>query len=549
VDQTAVNDYLARIRAAKTATLPVCPLVTDAFIAAPPYAVGVSHLILRPRFLLADPAGTGKTPQALVAYAYLKHKNRDLKAVVHTTQAAQFQWADRVEQFLTGVKASVVGYERTHSGGWESLGVKGRAQQWAQLQAESDVWITTYALGTKEEAAFTQHLLQYIAIFDEAHVLRSHRGEAIYPAMQRRSTGARGTWALTATPLMDGRVDELYAVMEAIRPGTFGDYPQFKKTYHQLVLIKPKWKVKGTQKNARPFYKTTGFQNLPLLRSQIEPFYLKRPAEEMNQFLPPVRYQQRDLTLDPRQRSLYNDIRAQHWPGATTKFHQLAALTYAQMAADAPAVLGYPTIPSVKTAELIRLLENQFTDQKVLVFAKFEKVVSYLSVQLTKSGIAHGVIAGHVSAPAREAIRQRFQTDPAARVVLLTTAGAQALDLQAAGVVICYDLPWTPGELEQIVGRARRVGSEHESILVVLLAALHTIDTKVIRTLTVKETRTRSLVPGYSPHDTTLDQRSVYKSERGKHLDTLPLSVLDADPVTVAVPDDLGDLFTAVGAD
>lgn len=548
-----VTDYLTRIRAAKTATLPPCPLVTDEFIAAPPYAVGVSHLMLRPRFLLADPTGTGKTPMSLVAYAQLKSKQPSLKLLVHTTQSAQFQWARNVWRFLRGVEPVVLSYEPKDAERWKDLGPRGRAAQWAKMaNGDGDIWITTYALSAQEEQQILTHLRNFYVIFDEAHVLRSHKGEVLYPSMARLSQKARGAWALTATPMMDGRIDELYAVMEAIRPGTFGDpseppekrYAQFRKTYHELVLIKPKWKIKGTQKAARPFYKTTGYKNLPLLRSLMDPFYLKRPAEEMNQFLPPIRYQQLDLVMEAKQQALYRDIIQLHWPGSKTPIQQLASLTFAQMAVDAPAVLGYPSVPSAKLTELLRLLKDQFADQKVLVFSKFEKVVQYLSVQLTKAGISHGQITGAVSATTREAVRMKFQTDPTSRVVLLTTAGAQALDLQAAGVVICYDLPWTPGELEQIVGRARRVGSQHPSILVVLLTIDHSIDSKVIRTLTHKETRTRSTLPGYSSADVTLKDRTTVSSELANF--QLPGH---ADPVTVPIPDDLSDLFAAVGAD
>ncbi|MFN2443459.1 MAG: helicase-related protein [Thermoanaerobaculia bacterium] len=52
-------------------------------------------------------------------------------------------------------------------------------------------------------------------------------------------------------------------------------------------------------------------------------------------------------------------------------------------------------------------------------------------------------------------------------LLVLTDLASEGLDLQAAGTVIHYDLPWTSVKMMQRAGRARRIGQTRDGILVV----------------------------------------------------------------------------------
>ena len=56
------------------------------------------------------------------------------------------------------------------------------------------------------------------------------------------------------------------------------------------------------------------------------------------------------------------------------------------------------------------------------------------------------------------------------RHLVVTDVAAEGLDLQRAGRVVHYDLPWTPMRLEQREGRAARLGSRHQEVEVVRFA-------------------------------------------------------------------------------
>lgn len=510
MDQTTIDQFLTRIRAAGDAQMRPCRLVTPAMASIPAQRVGISHLFLRPRFVLADPTGSGKTPTTLAGFGYLFEKDPSFRLLVITTKSAQFQWRDRVRQFLDGVTVQVIGYEGTTK--------LSKAARLARYPLDADVLITTYATLTLDEQPLLASLDKFVLVFDEAHKINNFRtakkttkredgtvvvGDHHYVSAQHASAKARYCWALTATPMKNDRLDELYSIFEVVRPGTFGPYSQFRRTYFVLKLVKPRWKIKGTNTPAKPFYEVIGTQNLDHLRATIDPFYLRRPVEVFGS-LPTLTFERVHVDLDRKQRALYDEIIAQRWPGATTTMLKIAAIQYAQQVLGAPEVLGFTKVPSAKTTELVERLKAR-PDTKVLVYTKFEKIVTYLGRELTKAGIAYGRITGADTLKTREITRQRFQADPTFNVVLITDAGGEALDLQAARSIVFYDLPWSHGNFLQVIGRARRFGSAHGNVLAVLLGADSTIDDTIAAQLIRKETVIRDIIQqGNQDTDTLL---------------------------------------------
>ena len=73
------------------------------------------------------------------------------------------------------------------------------------------------------------------------------------------------------------------------------------------------------------------------------------------------------------------------------------------------------------------------------------------------------------------------------KVIFITAAGSAAINLQAAGVVLYYDTPWSYGDLYQSIGRAQRIGSIREHILILHMINKKTIDEHVIEVLEKKK--------------------------------------------------------------
>lgn len=505
-----LDTLLADIRAKKTCDLKIGSLVTDEFLSIPPHRVGIFHLAMKPRFLLGDPTGCGKTPQALVAYAYLKQKDPKLRMIVVTIRGSLFQWQTSIKQFLKQVKGSVAGYSKRRA----KESPESRRWQW-QLD-ESDIMVTTYHTLARDINAILPHYENFILVLDEIQTIGSTEQTFLFPAAQKLSCKARYVWGLSATPFMT-RLENLFAVFEAIKPGLLGgSLMNFRKAYIIETFV-PKLRRSII----------TGYRDLDKLAALIAPYILKRPAEEINAHLPSIVPKPIMIDMGTKQRELFDRIKALVLPAATgesvvgnkkllarddsTKspanetltldklqeviegesafrekraISKWASYTYMQFAVDAPELLGFPDIPSAKWTELHRFLVDECANgEKVIIYSKFEKVVTWLAAQLKDAGITHARITGKESAKVIERDRVAFQTQPDPRVMLIDDAGGQALDLQAAGIVVFYDLPWGWGAFKQILGRARRIGSKHSKVLAVALLTTDSIDTSNLQLL------------------------------------------------------------------
>lgn len=510
MDQPAIEAYLKQIREAKDAVMRPCPLVTAEMRPIPAQRVGIAHLFLRPRLVLADPTGSGKTPMTLAALGYLRHKDPSLRALVVTTKGAQFQWKASVERFLKGAVPEVLGYTEQR----RKVPPAARHARYHNGARESNVWITTLATLAQDEAHLLPNLDNFVVAFDEIHRLGNRKQAVLYPAAQRVAQKARCTWGLSATPLRNDRLDELYSIMELVRPGTFGSYSQFRRTYYILRLVTPKWTVKSgpnAGQKARSFYEVLGHTNLDHLRATIDPYYLRRPFEEFGADLPGITFRREDVELEPAQRKLYNEV--WKWPGKDgNRILKIVAIQKSQAALGAPETIGRPDVPNAKLEALQGLLTGELLDSKVVVYSKSAETVGVIHRALTAAGIAHGQVTGEVEAGAREAARLRFQTAPDYNVMLVTDAGGEALDLQAAGVLVFYDLPWSHGNFMQVLGRARRFGSKHPNVLAILLVASRSYDEPILAQLLRKENTIRDLIrQGNSDSDVTLN--STFNSD------------------------------------
>jgi superfamily II DNA/RNA helicase len=108
------------------------------------------------------------------------------------------------------------------------------------------------------------------------------------------------------------------------------------------------------------------------------------------------------------------------------------------------------------------------------------------------------IITGAVSQRDRDQARKDFQ-DGKTNVMLITDAGGEALNLQRAKHVIFYSLPWTPGSYIQVVGRARRFGSQHQYLGIWHLLMKDSVDELVESILEPKTLQFETLLNSNEP--------------------------------------------------
>ena len=132
--------------------------------------------------------------------------------------------------------------------------------------------------------------------------------------------------------------------------------------------------------------------------------------------------------------------------------------------------------PDAKADRLIELLHDGV---RTLVFVSARETVTYLRCQVPDrwlgwcTGQRAGI--GSTTLPRRDVLswfRPGGTDDPSGvpgipRTLITTDVAAEGLDLQAAGRVVHYDLPWTDVRLAQRNGRAARRGAERAEIEIV----------------------------------------------------------------------------------
>ncbi|UVF77276.1 helicase-related protein [Gordonia mangrovi] len=102
--------------------------------------------------------------------------------------------------------------------------------------------------------------------------------------------------------------------------------------------------------------------------------------------------------------------------------------------------------------------------RKLIVFTEHRDTLEYLTRQIRNvlgNDEAVVTIHGGTRRSERKSVRERFTQDPARQVLVATDAAGEGLNLQAAHLMINYDLPWNPNRLEQRFGRIHRIGQSH----------------------------------------------------------------------------------------
>jgi SNF2 family DNA or RNA helicase len=475
--------------------------------------IGALHMMLLDRMVLGDGTGLGKTAISIGAYSFLLDKDPSLKLFVVCPKSAIFQWAEEFDKFTQGISVRVVTNE--YKGQIGSI-----ARQLHYQEFKENVIVMNYATLRNEYEAVKEILgSNFMAIFDEATEFKNRKTQT-HMACKFVAESARRAYGLSATIIKNG-LEEVYCIYDVIVPGLFGKITKFKDTYcHQKLM---KIRVGGKD---RYFPKIIGYKNLPQFKQVLDPYFLIRRKEEVASELPRLISKKIVLEMMPEQKDLYRkalsgilyeertkqeyfevmdkirlgqvDDKTQERfkelkekydrfsTGEGKKRGKLAAITYCQMISNGPALVHEPG-ESSKEEEFVRLMTEELVTDKVILFTRFASGIPSLEVWCERKGIKYTRITGAENDRERQEARIKFQTDPTCNLIFITTAGAASLNLQAASCLIFYDTPWSYGDLVQTIGRAQRIGSLRDHVLILHLVNKGTVDVRVINRVTDKK--------------------------------------------------------------
>lgn len=475
--------------------------------------VGSLHMMMLDRMVLGDGTGLGKTIQSIAAYSFLLDKNPTLKLLVVTIKSALYQWAEELEKFTSNISFHVLSNTYGRSKGHEA-----RILQYNNFK--QNVLIMNYALLLDDYDRVAQTMgSNFMVIFDECTAFKNRKTKT-YFVCKYITEVAKRAYGLSATIIKNG-LEEVYCIYDVIVPGLFGKVTKFRDTYCVQELLK-------ITKNGKTFRipKTVAYKNLPLFKKTLDPYFLLRRKEDVAKELPQLISKKIVLDMCPEQRELYRqalsgilyedkvkneffeisdkirlgstdpkdlkkfeELREKYNKFLTTegkKRGKLAALTYCQMISNGPALVR-ANGDSSKADEFIRLMAEELGDEKVILFTRFKSGIPFLEILCERNAIKYVKITGDENDRERQQARLAFQNDPKCKLIFITTAGSASLNLQAAGVIIFYDTPWSYGDLVQTIGRAQRIGSIQDHILIIHLANKGTIDIQVLNKVSTKK--------------------------------------------------------------
>ncbi|SFD92245.1 DEAD/DEAH box helicase [Paracidovorax konjaci] len=393
--------------------------------------------------ILADDMGLGKTAQALAHILAEKEAGRLRQpALVVVPTSLLFNWQAEAARMAPGLRVL-------------ALHGPDRAQDFLQAPGH-DLVLTTYPLLWRDAEALAAqpwHLL----ILDEAQMAKNAGSRGARALRQLR---ASHLLCLTGTPL-ENHLGELWAHFDFLMPGFLDDARSFAQ----------RWR--------KPIEENGETLRAQLLAQRVRPFILRRRKDDVAPELPPRTTIPQRVTLQGRQRELYEAVRT----GADKQVRRVlerqgfdgglitildALLKLRQVCCDPRLVKGVPPTPGMESAKLDRLAEllPALLDEgrRVLVFSQFTGMLALVAERLQALGLPFLSLTGRTAPAQRGAVVQRFQ-DPAAEgsaPILLASlkAGGTGLNLTAADTVIHLDPWWNPAVMEQATARAHRIGQD-----------------------------------------------------------------------------------------
>ena len=110
---------------------------------------------------------------------------------------------------------------------------------------------------------------------------------------------------------------------------------------------------------------------------------------------------------------------------------------------------------------LIDIINNTVTDKKILekgivVYARLLEVISLIEEDFTESGFNFKTITGKTTTTNRMKFTEWFNESPRNKILLVSDAGGESIDIHTTNEVVLYDIPNGWRGYSQTIGRVNR---------------------------------------------------------------------------------------------
>jgi len=460
-----------------------------------PYQIeAVEKMVDKKKILVAYEMGLGKTPMTIAAIEELRKDPSDITLVL-CLSSLKYQWKTEIEKFSDSTAIVIDGTP------------KQREKQYAE-STEYNYVIMNYEQVVNDWETLKQFSFSSI-VCDEATAIKGFRAKRA-KKVKELAKNIPVKFALTGTPIENGRPEEVYSIMQFVNKDVLGRFDLFDNTF----IVRNHFG--GVQR----------YRNLPVLHERLQEHTVRKSQtdEDVKPFLPDATYREPILvTLDSRTRKLYNYIAkdlqemlleaslmfganfnvASHYgqwndssdPANGMRGELMARITALRQLCSSPDLLidsyhnfaaqngsgssyafelgedglleGFTKYPKLDAcvAYLSDHLEIDPT-YKAVVFSSYLGSVSHIIERLNAKGYKALPYTGKMNAKEKEESKVSFQTEPDVRVLVSSDAGGYGVDLPQANLLVNFDQPWSAGMSVQRNGRINRTSSKWPSITI-----------------------------------------------------------------------------------
>jgi superfamily II DNA or RNA helicase len=440
-----------------------------------------------PVTLLADDVGLGKTISAGLIASELISRRRLNKILIVAPKLLGPQWKEELEtKFNIPVVVAA-----------------GKKLLEAYPDGDVGAVVTTYHSAREYIKRIPSARFQML-ILDEAHKLRNLYGVPTPPQVAVRFREVLADRAfkfvlmLTATPIQN-RLWDLYSLVDLLtvargHQNPFGSEGMFARNFiadnrTQARQLKTEAKqqfrsiVYGYMSRVRRADAQLHFPNRKVFRQGVTPTpeewelirLIAKPIQKLNRLAQISILQALTSSPDACALQLENMAKKGTFP--------------AQVASEFRAVVKSMKM-SAKLQGLAMLVENLKRENpqnwRMVVFTQRRETQTTIQAHLESLGVPVGIINGETTGNNQATLAAFKALPPKLNVIVSTEAGSEGVNLQAANVLVNYDLPWNPMIVEQRIGRIQRLGSDHANVLVYSVTLSGTFEDYIVGRLMEK---------------------------------------------------------------
>lgn len=479
----------------------------------------VAKMVENKRMLVAYEMGLGKTPMTIAAIEKLEVEGPTL---VLCLASLKYQWQKEVAKFTDNTAIVIDGTP------------KQRAEQYAQVNDHS------YTVMNYEQIVNDWDTVKHIPfkaiICDEATAIKGFKAKRAKKVKELAKPIAI-RFALTGTPIENGRPEEIYSIMQFVDSTVLGRFDLFDQTF----IVRNHFG--GVQR----------YRNLETLHKVLSDHAVRKSQkdEDVKPYLPDAVYREPLLiTLDSKAQKVYDYIstdllelliEARETFGSSFNL----AAHYGQMSADDPMnemrgqvmsritamrmLCSSPQVIQTSAAEFashsgkgsayihslgdkledlnkspkldatISYLQDHLdidTSYKAVVFSSYIKSVEEIVSRLNASGYEAVAYTGRMNANEKESVKVHFQTSSECRVLVSSDAGGYGVDLPQSNLLVNYDQPWSAGLAVQRNGRINRASSTWATITIQDILVKGSIEQRQHDTLRQKSSIANAILDG-----------------------------------------------------